>query len=149
MDNLNTNVDYLDFSTDNFYLLYKDVSDEIAIIDLSIQKKINSLYVEFELEWCSDGKKLDEKAKGIHSCYTDENRILKITPIGEKSIAVTDEMGTIRIFPYPCLSGSYQRIYTDHLIYVNQCIASPDKETLVTTSEVDKCIMVWKIQKGE
>ena len=36
IDNLNTNVDYLDFSTDNFYLLYKDVSDEIAIIDLSL-----------------------------------------------------------------------------------------------------------------
>jgi hypothetical protein len=33
-DNLNTNVDYLDFSTDNSYLLYKDVADEIAIIDL-------------------------------------------------------------------------------------------------------------------
>lgn len=36
MDNLNTNVDYLDFSTDNFYLLYRDVSDEKEIIDLSI-----------------------------------------------------------------------------------------------------------------
>jgi len=40
------------------------------------------------LEWCSDGIKLAERAKGVHSCYTDENRILKIAPIGEKSIAV-------------------------------------------------------------
>ena len=31
---------------------------------------------------------MSEKVKGVHSCYTDENRILKITPIGEKSIAV-------------------------------------------------------------
>ena len=29
-----------------------------------------------------------EKAKGVHSCYTDENRITKITIISENSIAV-------------------------------------------------------------
>jgi hypothetical protein len=82
---------------------------------------MNILYIEFELEWCSDGIKLPAKAKGgVHSCYTDENRILKITPIGVNNIAVTDEMGTIRIFPYPCPSGSgYVRIYTDHLPNVN------------------------------
>ena len=34
IDNLNTSVEYLDFSTDNFYLFYKDVSDETALIDL-------------------------------------------------------------------------------------------------------------------
>lgn len=64
------------------------MSDEIAIIDLSLQKRINTLHVEFDLEWCSDGIKLAEKAKGVHSCYTDENRILKITLIGERSMAV-------------------------------------------------------------
>ncbi len=59
-------------------------------------------------------------------------------------------MGTIRIFNYPCMSGSgYTRIYTDHLVYINQCVTSPDKETLVTTSELDKCIMVWKVVKVE
>ncbi len=46
------------------------------------------MHVEFDLEWCSDGIKLAEKAKGVHSCYTDENRIHKITLIGEKSMAV-------------------------------------------------------------
>lgn len=106
------------------------------------------MYVEFDMEWCNDGIKLAEKAKGVHSCYTDENRILKITPIGEKSIAVSDEMGTLRIFSYPCPSGSgYMRLYTEHLNYINQCVASPDKETLVTTSEKDRCIMVWKVIK--
>ena len=46
------------------------------------------MHMEFDLEWCSDGRKLAEKAKGVHSCYTDENRIHKITLIGEKSMAV-------------------------------------------------------------
>lgn len=36
IDNLNTSVEYLDFSTDNFYLLYKDTADEIAILDLAL-----------------------------------------------------------------------------------------------------------------
>ena len=88
IDNLNTSVEYLDFSTDNFFLLYKDISDEYAIIDLSLQKRINTLSFEFDLEWCSDGIKMAEKAKGVHSCYTDENRITKITIISENSIAV-------------------------------------------------------------
>lgn len=44
--------------------------------------------MEFDIEWCSDGIKLSEKAKGVHSCYSDENRIIKITQLGEKSIAV-------------------------------------------------------------
>lgn len=57
-------------------------------------------------------------------------------------------MGTIRLFSYPCNSGSgYPRIYTDHLMTINQCVVSPDKETLVTTSESDRCIMIWKIVK--
>lgn len=82
-------MEYLDFSTDNFYLLYKDTSDEMAIIDLALQKRINTLHVEFEVEWCSDGIKLSDKAKGVHSCYSDENRIIKITQIGERTIAVS------------------------------------------------------------
>lgn len=41
------------------------------------------------------------------------------------------------------------KIYTDHLNYINQCVASPDRETLVTTSETDRCIMIWKVIKTD
>ena len=38
--------------------------------------------------------------------YSDENKILKIAPIGQTAIVVTDEMGSLRVFNYPCESGS-------------------------------------------
>ena len=34
IDNLNKNVEYIDFSTDNYFLLYKDEADDVAIIDI-------------------------------------------------------------------------------------------------------------------
>jgi len=68
--------------------------------------------------------------------------------VGDHSLIVTDEMGTIRIFNYPSESGAgngYMRCYADHLNYVNSCVLSPDNKILITTSEVDRCIFIWKV----
>ncbi len=92
IDNLSTSVEFVDFTVDNSYLLYKDNFEEVSIIDLTNHKKINTIYIEHDVEWCSDGIKICEKTKGVHSYYNDENKILKITPI-KNCIAVTDEMG--------------------------------------------------------
>ena len=40
---------------------------------------MNTIFVEHDVEWCSDGIKVSEKTKGIHSYYSDDNRIIKIT----------------------------------------------------------------------
>lgn len=48
--------------------------------------------MEHDAEWCSDGIKVSEKTKGVHTYYSDANKILRIATIGEKSIVVTDEM---------------------------------------------------------
>jgi len=56
--------------------------------------------------------------------------------------------GTIRLFNYPCDSGTgngYMRCYPDHLNNVNQCVLSPDKRFLVTSSERDRCIFIWTV----
>lgn len=66
VDNLSTSIEFLDFSTDNFYLLYKDSYDEVVIIELTNLKKINTVFVEFDIEWCSDGIKASDKAKVGH-----------------------------------------------------------------------------------
>ena len=95
VDNLATSIEFLDFSTDNFYLLYKDHFEEVVIIDLTNLKKINTIYVEFDIEWCSDGIKVSDKIKGIQTFYSDENKFLKISKVGERSMIVTDEMGTV------------------------------------------------------
>ena len=58
--------------------------------------------MEHDAEWCSDGIKVSEKTKGVHTYYSDANKILKIATIGERSIVVTDEMvkNTINIYIY-------------------------------------------------
>ena len=97
VENLSSNVEFLDFSTDNHYLVYKS-PDEITIVDLSNLEKVNTAFVEMDLEWCSDGLKASEKIKGIDPFYSTENPFLKVVKLGEKTIAVTDEMGTVNIF---------------------------------------------------
>lgn len=62
VENLSSKVEFLDFSTDNFYLMYKS-PDEFVIIDLSNLEKINTVFVEFDIEWCSDGIKTSDKTK--------------------------------------------------------------------------------------
>lgn len=92
ISNLASPVEYIDFTVDDNFLLYKDTLEEVSIIDLSNQKKINTIFIEHDIEWCSDGIKIGEKTN-VHSHYSDENKILKITLVAANCIAVTDEMG--------------------------------------------------------
>ncbi len=102
--------------------------------------------MEYDIEWCSDGIKVTEKTKGINTYYSDENKILKVVKISDKSIAVTDQMGTIRLFNYPCEGGAgfgYLSCYIDHLNNISSCTLSLDKKILVTSSEEDRCFFIW------
>ena len=60
IDNLAHNIDFIDFTNDNCYLLYKDINDEVAIIDLNNLKKMSNLTLGEGVEWCSDGIKVSE-----------------------------------------------------------------------------------------
>lgn len=117
IDNLSTRIDFLDFSSDNYYLIYKDNFEDVAIINLS--EKIKQAHIdEYEIEWNADGLKVAKQTKGIHPYYNDTNKILKVFRISKDTILVTSEMGIIRLFNYPCYAGpgnSYFRFYADHL----------------------------------
>ena len=41
------------------------------------------------------------------------------------------------------------RCYTDHMNYINNCLLSYDRKYLVTSSEMDRCMMVWRVIKTE
>lgn len=85
--------------------------------------------------------------------------------IGEKTIIVTDEMGTvkinnlilnclflkIRIYNYPCEENGvgYMRCYADHLNKINNAVLSYDRNYLATSSIMDRCIMIWRVRKTE
>ena len=60
-------VELLDFSSDNFYLLYKDLSGQRYCYDLSNYKKIETLGLDYntEIDWMSDGLRLCERRSVI------------------------------------------------------------------------------------
>jgi len=46
-----TALEFIDFSTDNFYLVYKDNFEEVVIIDISNINRVNISNMEFDIEW--------------------------------------------------------------------------------------------------
>lgn len=148
IDEMTTTIEYIDFSTDDNYIMLKDNFEEILIVDIKNSRRINTIFIEHDVNWQSDGLKIHESTKGVHNFYSDENKIMQITKLRENAIAVTDEMGTIRIFNYPCdtqTGNGYVHCYSDHLSYINSCVMSESRKYLITTSEVDRSIFIWKI----
>lgn len=39
------------------------------------------------------------------------------------------------------------RSYTDHLNRINNCVLSNDRNFLITTSSVDRCLILWRVIK--
>lgn len=118
ISNLSTGINFLDFSSDSFYMLYQDSFEETTIIELQTFKKIQGFALEFELEWCADGNKCLDTTKGVQSYFTEDNRCLRLLKVDDKVIIVSDELGSVRIFNYPYLPGSgygYSRCYSNHL----------------------------------
>lgn len=58
-------VKFIDFSTDNSYLLYKaaDGSDKSTIINIISKAEVDLNLVEFNVEWVSDGIQLSKFTK--------------------------------------------------------------------------------------
>jgi hypothetical protein len=53
----------MDFSTDDYYLMYKDNLGQKCFLDLSNMNKNDTLAIEFDIEWVSEGIKISEKRK--------------------------------------------------------------------------------------
>ena len=46
-ENIPANIDIIDFSTDNGYLVYKNLDEDETIIDLTTKESINTDLIEF------------------------------------------------------------------------------------------------------
>lgn len=51
IDDISASVELLDFSTDNFYLIYKDSFLKITIVNLTEMRSINSSSINHDLQW--------------------------------------------------------------------------------------------------
>lgn len=54
-------IEFMDFSTDNYYLMYKDSIGQKCFFDLANNKKNDTLAIDFDIEWVSEGIKISEK----------------------------------------------------------------------------------------
>lgn len=101
-----SSIKYIDFSTDNYYLQCEDNLGEVLLFEIQTSRVINSDAIDFELEWIGEGLRSYSQLKGIHYWYNQSNKITQITKVaGRPIVAVGDELGTIRLFNYPNVSG--------------------------------------------
>ena len=63
IDNVSSIIEFMDFSQDGNYLMYKDNLGQKCFFDLSNMKKNDTLAIEFDIDWVSEGIKISEKRK--------------------------------------------------------------------------------------
>lgn len=147
VENLSANVDFIDFSTDNEYLVFKNRDDsENFVVRLLSKERVNSSNSEFHIEWAGPGKKTLESVRAITSFYNEDNHMLGLAQIMDRCVVATDEIGSLRVFSYPVVADrGYSRCLIEHLTNIRICIATPDCKRIVTYSSMDRCINIWEV----
>ena len=145
IDNLSSSIEFIDFSTENFYLMFKDIENNISYITLTDMKKVDNIDTSHKIEWMNEGIKFTDYKRSLDLYYNEENRIIKMKKLFNKFLIATDILGTVRIFECNSNLSSYNKIYAQHLNIVNNCKISKNNKYLMTSSEKDNNIFIWKI----
>jgi hypothetical protein len=95
IDNIQTEVQLMDFAEDNSYLLYKDKITLPAYFDLRTMKKTDLLPSNLDLEWMSDGIKLSSTTAGLSQWCEEGNTFNSLVRYGNRSLIVTDDIGAV------------------------------------------------------
>ena len=75
------------------------------MFEIETQRVIHTEAIDFELEWLGEGLRSYSQLKGIHYWY-GHNKITQIAKvIGRPIVVVGDELGIIRLFNYPNVTG--------------------------------------------
>ena len=69
IEDLVSSVNFLDFSTDNSYILYKDNFGVLTVTNIIKRGKENLVHLEFDVEWVSDGIQESDKTKVNLTCF--------------------------------------------------------------------------------
>lgn len=152
LSNLKHEIDYIDFSLDDKYFLFKDKYEEIGMINLDSEKdyrRINTIFVEMAIEWQEEGLRISPKGQKIYYSYSCENKITTLTRLGKDKIIVGDEMGTVRIFDYPCpddrLGELHLFCYSNHMNDIQIIRVHPGLSHVITTALQDRSLILWKV----
>ena len=95
------NIDYIDFSMDNSFLMFCDQRGNIANIDLRNLKKVENDNLGMEVEWVSNGLKNSTRIAGL-PLNQEKIKITQVVRVNNDShIIVADQIGTLRVISYP------------------------------------------------
>jgi WD40 repeat protein len=142
---LQPSIDVIDFCTDHEYLVYQGADEEQTIIDLMTKEKIKAVTLENPPVWNEEAKRTAPNIKEIATYYSEENKLLRVVQVMNEGVIATDEMGSVRVFPYPLAANRNYKVHIDHLNHIYLCVLSPDYHTLVTVSREDRAIHLWEV----
>lgn len=144
-------IKYMDFSTDNYYLQIEDNIGDVTLYEIETDRAIQADNMDFEHEWLGQGLRQYSKLKGVRHQYNPNNKIMAIKKVlGKPIVVIGDEIGTIRVYNYPNVTGEpYYQCYSEHLYMPADFLFSPDRQFFVSTCELDKCIFKWRIHYND
>ena len=110
---------YLDFSSDNAYLMCEDDLGEVVHWDIFNERILHSTEIEHEIEWVTEGLRNSPTMKGAAKWYNDYNPMKAIVKApGKPFVAIGDQQGVVIIYIY-IHTHIYIYIYIIHTIHNN------------------------------
>jgi hypothetical protein len=100
ISNISSSIEFMDFSSDNVYLMYMDNIKKKCFFDLKnkVKDESENLNLKYDVEWISEGLKTSEKIRGLAPCYTEDNEITCLVRVGQRSMIAADQIGTVSLF---------------------------------------------------
>ena len=145
VDNLNSSIEFIDFSKENYFLLFKDMEKNISYVDLTDFKKIDYIDENLNIEWLNHGIKNTDIKAILDTYYNEENPIICLKKFSNKFYIATDYIGSIRIFEDDNSGIKSCDIYCQHLYNINNFTIANNRQIALSSSIYSKSIYIWKI----
>jgi hypothetical protein len=141
-----SSIRFIDFSFDNFYLMYyDDTSKKAYFINLNQKTSMYESSPKGDFYFVNEGMLHSPLRNRIKHFYHEQNQINCISRFSDSVAIVTDSFGIIRVFEIGMDSARIVQVCSQHLADVNVCKLSSDHSLLVTSSKKDKAIYVWRV----
>jgi hypothetical protein len=131
-------IEIMDFTTDSTYMMYKETLGQRVFYDLLNFKKNDTLGQNFDPSFLTTGLLLSPSVANLLRLQTDDNRFTTFTLAGSRSLVATDEIGCIRIFPFPSKDGVWTKTYQDHTSRIVSFKVSQDGKLAISCSSYDR-----------
>lgn len=142
IEDLTSQIEIMDFTADDTYLMFKEVQGQKVFFDLQTQRKIDTLGQIFDPEFLTTGLQLSESVQLLSEYETPNMRFRMMVRVGNNSVLVGDTLGTLQVFGFPIEDFPGNKLYTEHLSEIKSISLTLDRKRAVTTSTYDRYAQV-------